>query len=169
LAYWINAYNAFTIQLILRNYPLASIKDIAGNIPFVNTAWDLSFINIEGHQYDLNDIEHGIIRPNFDEPRIHFALVCAALSCPSLRNEAYTAQKLNSQLDEQARTFFNNPSKNEISSNSIQVSKLLDWYEGDFTKNGNSLIDYVNKYTSTTIAPDAKVTYKDYNWSLNEQ
>lgn len=169
LAYWINAYNAFTIQLILRHYPVESIKDIAGIIPFVNSPWDMKFIEIQGHEYDLNNIEHGIIRPNFNEPRIHFALVCAAVSCPSLRNEAYTGQKLNEQLDEQTRIFFNTLSKNEISSNSIKLSKLLYWYEGDFAKNGISLTDYINKYTDTTISSEAEISYMDYDWGLNEQ
>lgn len=169
LAYWINAYNAFTIQLIIRHYPIHSIKDVAGIIPFVNSPWDLKFIEIEGHKYDLNNIEHGIIRSNFDEPRIHFALVCAAISCPILLNEAYTSESLDSQLNKQAHAFFNTPSKNQISQNSIQISKLLKWYEGDFNENGKTIVDYINTYVDMKINPNATVSYLDYNWNLNKQ
>lgn len=169
LAYWINAYNAFTVQLIIRNYPVESIKDIAGGIPFVNTPWDVKFIKIEGETYDLNNIEHGIIRKEFNEPRIHFALVCAAVSCPKLRNEAYTAQRLDEQLEDEARYFFNNPEKNTITKDKITVSKLLKWYWGDFSDVAEDRISYVNKYSKTKANSDAEVDFMDYNWALNEQ
>jgi hypothetical protein len=98
MAYWINAYNAFTVDLILRHYPLESIKDIRPGIPFVNTVWDIKFINIQGQTYDLNNIEHGILRPKFDEPRIHFAVNCASVSCPKLMNRAYTCRAFRSAI-----------------------------------------------------------------------
>ena len=91
LAYWINAYNAFTVELILDHYPVASIRDIKEGVPFINSVWDIDFIKIEGKTYSLNDIEHRILRREFDEPRIHFAIVCASISCPKLRNEAFEA------------------------------------------------------------------------------
>lgn len=168
LAYWINAYNAFTVQLIIRHYPVESIKDIAGNLTFINTAWDLKFITIEGETYDLNNIEHGIIRKQFNEPRIHFALVCAAYSCPPLRNEAYTAAKLNAQLANQAKRFINDPTKNKIESGAVQLSKLFSWYKGDFTQH-TDLLSYLNQYSEITISNDAEIDYLDYNWSLNAQ
>lgn len=168
LAYWINAYNAFTVQLILDYYPIGSIKDIGAKvkIPFVNTPWDIKFITIAGKKYDLNNIEHGIIRKNFDDPRIHFALVCAAKSCPPLRNEAYTAQNLNKQLDQQGEVFFNDKSKNNISKEKADLSKILTWYSGDFTKS-KPLIEWVNKYSTTKIDKNTALTYMDYNWDLN--
>jgi len=169
LAYWINAYNAFTVKLIIRNYPVESIKDIAGGIPFVNTPWDVKFIKIEGEEYDLNKIEHGIIRKDFKEPRIHFALVCAAVSCPKLRNEAYTAARLDEQLEDETRYFFNNPEKNIISKNKITVSKLLKWYWGDFSDVAEDRVSYVNRYSKTKANSDVEVDYMDYNWALNEQ
>jgi len=169
LAYWINAYNAFTIQLVIRNYPLESIKDIAGGIPFVNTPWDIKFIEIEGQSYDLNNIEHSIIRKDYNEPRIHFVLVCAAVSCPKLRNEAYTAEKLDAQLEDQTRTFFNNPEKNQIGKDKIVVSKLLKWYWGDFSDVAEDRVSYVNSYSSTTVSSDAEVEFMEYYWKLNEQ
>ena len=86
LAYWLNAYNAFTVKLIMDYYPVKSIKDIKNGIPFVNTVWDIKFIKIEDRTYDLNNIEHGIIRPTFKDPRIHMAVNCASISCPKLQN-----------------------------------------------------------------------------------
>lgn len=169
LAYWINAYNAFTVQLIIRNYPLNSIQDIAGSIPFVNTTWDIKFIHIEGETYDLNNLEHGIIRKEFKEPRIHFALVCAAVSCPRLRNEAFIASKLDQQLEEEASYFFNNPAKNKISTDNVQLSKLMDWYWGDFKDIADDKISYVNRYSRTQASQKASVSYLDYNWDLNSQ
>ncbi len=169
LAYWINAYNAFTIKLILDNadQKITSIKDIGSKIkiPFVNTPWDVKFINIGGKKMDLNNIEHGIIRKEFKEPRIHFALVCAAVSCPPLRNEAYIGDKLSAQLDDQARDFLNDKSKNEISKNTVKISKILDWYWGDFK--GNNKIDYINKYSTVKADKNASVSYQTYNWALN--
>jgi hypothetical protein len=168
LTYWINAYNAFTIQLILDNADknITSIKDIGSKIkiPFVNTPWDVKFINIGGDKMDLNNIEHGIIRKKFKEPRIHFALVCAAMSCPPLRNEAFTAKNLDKQLQDQGEKFINDASKNKITPNSIKVTKILDWYGGDFNK---SKVDIVNDYSKTKVNKDATVSYMDYNWALN--
>jgi hypothetical protein len=168
LAYWINAYNAFTIQLILDNADkkITSIKDIGSKIkiPFVNTPWDIKFINIGDEKMDLNNIEHGIIRKKFKEPRIHFALVCAAKSCPPLRNEAFTAKNLDRQLQDQGVRFINDASKNKITVNSIKITKLLDWYGRDFNK---SQIDIVNDYSKTKVNKDAAISYMDYNWALN--
>ena len=169
LAYWINAYNAFTIQLIIRNYPLKSIKDIGSRIqiPFVNSPWDIKFIRLGKELYDLNNIEHDILRSKFNEPRIHFAIVCASVSCPKLLNQAYTAEKLDQQLNEQAKAFINDPARNQISPDNIQVSRIFSWFKGDFTKQG-SLISFLNQYTQVKINADARVSYLDYNWQLNE-
>lgn len=171
LAYWINAYNAYTLDLILEHYPVKSIKEIGSTIkiPFVSTAWDVKFINIDGEEYDLNNIEHGIIRKRFDEPRIHFALVCAAVSCPKLQNRAFLPEKLDEQLTKAAEEFLSNPTKNEIKNeNKAKLSKLFNWYGGDFKKNG-TLIEYINKYAPTQLSKNAKIDWMDYNWSLNEQ
>jgi hypothetical protein len=170
LAYWINVYNAFTIQLILENYPLESIKDIGSKIqvPFINTPWDIKFINIGGEAYDLNNIEHNILRKNFNEPRIHFAIVCASFSCPKLRREAYKAEMLEQQLSDQAKLFLEDQTKNQIRKEEIKISKIFSWFEGDFTKKG-SLIDFLNLYSRVKIDSKAKVAHLDYDWSLNEQ
>ncbi len=169
LAYWINAYNAFTIQLIIRNYPVESIKDIGPSlaIPFVNSVWDAAFIQIEGQLLTLNDIEHRILRKEFEEPRIHFAINCASKSCPPLRNEAYTADKLEKQLQEQAVQFINDAQWNQLSSTEVSVSKIFSWFKGDFTTEG-TLIDFLNRYAAITIRPDAPINYLPYDWNLNE-
>jgi Protein of unknown function, DUF547 len=169
LAYWINAYNAFTVQLIIRNYPLKSIKDIGSRvkIPFVNTPWDIKFIRIGRKKFDLNNIEHGILREKFKEPRIHFAIVCASVSCPRLLNEAYVGNQINQQLDAQARDFINDKSRNKVSANAAQLSQIFNWFGGDFTRNG-TLTEFINRYASVKINKNARITYLDYNWGLNE-
>jgi len=167
-AYWINAYNAYTVSLIVSKYPVKSIKDIGGKIYKVNTPWDIKFINISGKKYDLNNIEHGILRKKYDDPRIHFALVCAAVSCPRLRNEAYTAAKLDTQLEVAGKEFLNDKSKNNIRADKAELSKYFSWYAGDFTKKG-SLTDFINKYSQIKINGNTKIGSLDYNWSLNDQ
>jgi len=166
LAYWLNVYNAFTVKLIVDNYPVKSIKDIKKGIPFVNTVWDIKFIEIEEAVYDLNNIEHGIIRKRFKDPRIHFAANCAAISCPKLRNEAYMADKLDAQLDDQARYFMANQVKNVMAPDKLQLSKIFKWYKGDFTK-GRKLITFLNLYAPVKINKDAKIEHLDYLWELN--
>lgn len=170
LAYWINAYNAFTIALILENYPLESITDLhpAFYIPGVNTVWHKKFFKIDGVETSLDEIEHKILRVKFEEPRIHFAIVCASYSCPKLRNEAYRASRLEQQLQEQAVAFINDPIRNQLSENKIKISKIFKWFKGDFTKKGN-LIDYLNQYARVKISPDANIKHLDYNWDLNGQ
>ncbi|MEP5611179.1 MAG: DUF547 domain-containing protein [Cyclobacteriaceae bacterium] len=171
LSYWINAYNAFTLELILTHYPVESIKDIGAaiKIPFVNTPWDIKFIKIGDDEKDLNNIEHGIIRKEFEEPRIHFALVCAAFSCPKLQNKAYFPETLDAQLTDAAKDFLADPTKNEIKSSSeAELSKLFSWYRGDFTKK-TSLEEFISKYSEVKLDKGADLDYKDYNWDLNEQ
>ena len=167
IAYWINAYNAFTVKLIVDYYPLKSIKDIKNGLPFINSVWDIKFIKIEGATYDLNNIEHSILRSKFDEPRIHFAINCASVSCPNLRNEAFTPEKLEDQLTEQARLFLADPEKNKIAKDKADISKIFLWFKKDFKKQG-SLIDYLNQYSPVKIDQKAKIDYLNYDWNLNE-
>jgi hypothetical protein len=171
MAYWINAYNAFTVKLILNHYPVKSIKDIglAVQIPFINTPWTEKFFTIGGAKMSLDNIEHGTLRQQFTDPRIHFALVCAARSCPRLRNEAYTSTRLAEQLNEQGVYFLNDPTKNAITPGRASLSKLFDWYSGDFEKNSRSIVYWVNRYSQTKINADTPISYLDYDWRLNEQ
>lgn len=169
-AFWINAYNAFTVKLIIMYYPVKSIKDVGAKlqIPFVNTPWDIKFIKIGGNTYDLNNIEHAKLRRNYKDARVHFVLVCASKSCPVLLNEAYTADKLDQQMDTQAKVFLSDKTRNDISADKPKLSKLFDWYAMDFKSKGVTVIDYINKYSTIKLNPNAKITYLDYSWNLNE-
>ena len=161
LAYNINLYNAATVKLIVENYPVKSIKDIDG-------AWTKGRVSAGNKMLSLGGIENGILR-KMDEPRIHFAINCASISCPKLLDEAYTASKINEQLD-RAATEFINSDKNDISSNNPKVSSIFDWYAKDFTVNGKKdVIAYINQFSETKINPGATLSYKNYNWDLNEQ
>ncbi len=160
LTYWINAYNAFTVDLILQHYPLQSIMDL-------EKPWDQKFITLGDKKYSLNQIEHQIVRPQFREPRIHFALVCAAVSCPKLLNRSYRPEDLNQQLENQTRYFLNSSGKNKLSAQKVEVSQLFNWYGEDFTAEG-SIVDFLNRYADIKIAADAEVIFAEYDWALNE-
>jgi len=159
LAYWMNAYNALTVDLILRHYPLSSIKDI-------KDPWGQRFWKLGGKWINLNEIEHEILRKKGD-PRIHFGINCASFSCPPLLNEAFTAQKVDAQLDDLARRFINDSQRNIITANNIEISKIFSWFAKDFKTDG-SIIDFLNKYSEVTITSKAKRKFKDYDWTLNK-
>jgi hypothetical protein len=169
LAYWINAYNAFTVKLIVDNYPVKSIRDLGPElkIPLIKDVWHYKFFKIGGVESSLDEIEHSILRKEFEEPRIHFAVNCASVSCPPLLNEAFMASKLEAQLDKVARGFINDSSRNKITADNAQISSIFSWFKGDFTKKG-SLIDFLNLYSKVKIKPTAKISHLDYNWNLNE-
>lgn len=170
LAYWINVYNAFTVTLIVDHYPVNSILEIGNQLNLADdqSVWDHPFVFIDGKKYSLNEIEHEIIRVEFDEPRIHFAVNCAAKSCPILLNEAYTADRLDEQLHQQTSSFINDQKFNKIHGpNEAEVSKIFDWYKEDFTKNGQTLAEYIDSYRQQKLNSDAKITFKAYNWDLN--
>lgn len=160
MAYWINAYNAHTVDLIVRNYPLKSITDLG-------KPWDIPFVKAEGKTYSLSQVENSILRPRFKDARIHFAINCASVSCPKLLNRAFLPSTLSSQLNQQTRNYINDPNENTLHTDKAEISELFDWYQEDFLKNG-SLIDYLNKYSNTQVNADAPLTYKTYNWNLNE-
>ena len=159
LAYWINAYNAMTVDLIVRNYPIKSIKDI-------KDPWDQRLWKLGEKWYNLNEIEHQILR-KMNEPRIHFAIVCASFSCPKLQNKAFTATNLEEQLTNATTAFLADKNRNDITQNSLRLSKIFQWFSKDFKQDGN-LIDFLNKYTELEISSKAKKSYKDYNWDLND-
>jgi Protein of unknown function, DUF547 len=168
LAFWINAYNAFTIRLINDHYPVKSIRDIekGGKGP-----WDIEWITINDSTYSLNEIEHEIIRKKFDEPLIHMALVCAAISCPPLRSEAYTGKKLEAQLRDNAKAFFSDPGKNhyDAQSGTLYMSELLNWYGDDFNGRYGSAKQFALKELGVPNAQPKKVEFLPYDWSLNAQ
>jgi len=161
LAYYINVYNAQTVNLILENYPTKSIKNISGQ-------WTRAFVAIGDKNFSLGGIENSLLR-KMNEPRIHFAINCASYSCPMLLNEAFTASNIDAQLDIVTRNFINS-NKNDITANTPRVSQLFNWYKKDFLANGTtSVIEYINKYSDVKINVNASLQFKDYNWKLNEQ
>jgi hypothetical protein len=183
LAFLINAYNAFTIDLILSAYPdLHSIRDLGS---LTTSPWKKSFFTLRGASHSLDDIEHGMIRAPgaFDEPRVHFALVCASIGCPMLRNEAYTADRLDAQLEDGMRRFLSDPSRNRYAaaSGTLEVSKIFDWYGGDFAKGHGgftSVAATLGRYADLLADDPAvrqairdgrvPVTFLEYDWKLND-
>jgi hypothetical protein len=164
LAYWINLYNASTVYLIASNYPTTSITKLNGGKP-----WDKKFVKSGTKIYSLNQIENEIVRPRFKDPRIHAALNCAAVSCPKMLNGAFLPAKLSAQLDQQSYAWINDASRNEVGPNKLILSKIFEWYGDDFTA-GGGVVKFVNKYNRTKIIinPKANISYKAYNWDLNE-
>ncbi len=176
LAFFINAYNAFTIKLIVDHYPVDSIKNI-GN--WFKNAWKIEFFKLLGKSISLDAIEHDWIRGNnrYHEPRIHFALVCASIGCPKLQPHAYTAEQLNTMLEIAANEFLNDKTRNYFSSkdNTLYLSSIFKWYGSDFEiENENTA-----KFVATRINPKEKnekqinpgmvnIKYLDYDWALND-
>ncbi len=162
LAYWLNVYNAFTIKLIIDHYPLKSIKEIEN----LKKPWDHRFIKIGKKWYTLNDIEHKILR-KMNDPRIHFGINCASVSCPPIFNKAFTAQNVDKELERLTFDFINDPDKNSITPNQIRISKIFSWFANDFKSKG-TLIDFLNTYSKIKIERTAKKSFKKYDWNLNE-
>ena len=166
LAFYINAYNAFTLKAILDNYPVNSIKDIRG-------VWDRLQFNVAGEKMTLNHIEHEIIRKQIADPRAHFALVCASIGCPKLRPEAYTAEGINDQLNEEARNFIGDPTKVRLEKDrrTLRLSPIFKWFKGDF----GDILHFVARYLPEDDArfvreQKVRVRYlKNYDWSINDQ
>jgi len=171
IAFWINAYNAFTIRLILDHYPVASIRKI-GWLP--GAAFRQDFIpmpGLKGRTISLNEIEHGTLRSAFHEPRIHFALVCASRSCPVLRSEAYRGADLDRQLEDQARAFLRDPTKNrfDAATGTLYLSAIFDWFGDDFRSAAGSVPAFVGRYLDIKPDPSVSVVFLPYDWSLNDR
>jgi len=171
LAFYINAYNAWTIELVLSDYPgIYSIKDLGS---FWSSPWKKEIVLVDGKVLSLDDIEHGIIRPQFQDPRIHFAVNCASKSCPPLSSNPYEGKTINEQLDAATKSFINNPQRNRLDGKTLYVSKIFDWYGEDFKE---GIIDFFLKYAASDLKTkleanrgQIKIKYLDYDWSLNGQ
>lgn len=159
MSYWINAYNAYTIKLIIDNYPTKSIKAL-------KTPWDQKFIPYNKTLISLNDVEHKILR-KMDDPRIHFSIVCASISCPKLAQKAYTAESLDSQLNEATQHFLNDTSKNTFDKEVLEISKIFKWFSKDFKASGG-VFEFIKSYKTINNSQKTKLSYKTYNWGLNE-
>jgi hypothetical protein len=186
LAFLINLYNAATLKLIIDHYPVDSIKNIGG---FFRSPWDIAFIRLFDATITLNHLEHGILRKHYREPRIHMALVCAAKGCPPLRNEAYTAEKLDSQLEDQSFRYLASAAGLRIDrrENVVYMSSIFKWYGDDFrdvytpehgfdglNKTERAVANFCSRHLSAAAARFLEkggydIEYLDYDWSLNRQ
>ena len=158
LAYWINAYNALTVQLILKYYPLNSIQDI-------RKPWEQIVFRVKEQTYTLNAIEHQVLR-KMDEPRIHFAINCASASCPKLAQKPYTAINLEAELQAVTQAFLCDPEKNILTEEKVQLSKIFLWFAEDFGSKKERL-EWLSKQTGLELT-QARVRYLKYDWSLND-
>jgi len=162
-AFWINAYNLSVIKGIIDNYPTKSPLD---NVGF----FDKTTYSLAGKQITLNDIEHKLLRAQFNDARFHFVLVCGAICCPPLINKAYFPNILEAQLETQTKIALNGSFlKVNIKKKRVEGSEILKWYKEDFTMNGETEIDFINKYRTDQILNDFKLSYFSYNWNLNKQ
>lgn len=161
-SFWINGYNLLVIKSIVENYPIKSPLDKAG-------FFDLDKHDIGGIHITLNDIEHKMLRAKFPkEPRFHFVLVCAGLGCPPIINKAYFPKTLDAQMEEQTSIALNNPEFIQVSKNKVRISQIFEWYKDDFTQDGNNLTDFINQYRTEKLPDKVKISFYEYNWSLNE-
>jgi hypothetical protein len=159
IVYWINAYNAHTINLVIQKYPISSIMKIHGG-----DVWHKAKLNVGGKTMTLSDIENKILIGKYKEARVHFAINCAAKSCPPLMNKAWSAATLKKDLDKRTRSFINSKKYNTISAKSPKLSKIFEWYAKDF---GN-VTTFINKYSKVKISKSAKIKYNEYDWALNK-
>lgn len=171
-AFFINAYNAYTIKLILTNFengqPPASINDIGS---FFKKPWSIQFVKIGGRTYTLDNIEHDILRPTFKDPRVHFAVNCASKSCPPLLSEPYSGENLDQQLDANTRAFIANSQENRLEGDTLSVSAIFKWFKEDFAYDP---VGFFEKYAEGDLQKELaartdqlKLKYLDYDWSLN--
>lgn len=171
-AYWINLYNALTVQIILQNYPLASIREIKSGW-FSAGPWDLKLARVAGEELSLNDIEHRILRPIWQDNRIHYAVNCASLGCPDLQPEAFTATNIEELLDASARSYINHPRGVRFEKQRLVLSQIYDWYQVDFGSSVAGVVAHLERYA----APELKKALSkfsddvgyEYDWNLNEQ
>ena len=168
-AFYVNAYNAWTIKLILSAYPgVKSIKDLGS---LFKSPWKKKICRIDGGVVTLDDIEHSILRTDFKDPRVHFAINCAAKSCPPLRSEPYSGGELDQQLDEMTRAFINDLKSNRLEDHTLYVSSIFKWFAEDFN---NDIIGFFLKYAKGDLKEPLeahkekiRIKYLDYDWSLN--
>ncbi|MGH8128682.1 MAG: DUF547 domain-containing protein [Gammaproteobacteria bacterium] len=170
-AYWINLYNAETVDIILKHYPVKSIRDIGGGW-FSSGPWDEKLLKVEGQKISLNDIEHRILRPIWHDTLTHYGVNCASISCPSLRMQAYTGADIDKQLRASARAYINGPHGVHFKGKRLIVSKIFQWYQSDFGKNEAAVIKYLTQFAKPALAKRLQgkthIDSYSYNWSLNK-
>jgi len=176
-AYWINLYNALTVKVVLTHYPVASIRDIDLSTGFFSAftgggPWDRALVQVEGVGVSLNDIEHRILRPIWRDRRIHYALNCASIGCPSLQTQAFTAENMSVLLDKAAHTYINSPRGMRLEGDKLIVSKIYSWYQDDFGGSQKGVLRHLHKYADGAlkeiVADRAGIDGYEYDWALND-
>jgi hypothetical protein len=173
MAYWINFYNALTVRVILDHYPVKSIRDVDISPGlFSNGPWDARLVTVEGEPVSLNDMEHRILRPIWQDNRVHYAVNCASLGCPNLQPEPYTSEKLESDLNRAAAEYVNHARGARMEGGRLILSSIYDWFQVDFGGSGEGVIQHIRKHAKDLLAEALKdyrggISY-EYDWSLNE-
>jgi hypothetical protein len=168
MAFLINAYNAYTVEKILTRYPhIRSIRDFGR---FFGNPFKDEFFTLLGRKASLDAIEHGMLRKRYREPRVHFALNCASIGCPMLREEAYTADQLERQLEEQAVRFLSDRSRNRVANGRLEVSMIFDWFKEDFEPREQYFVRYAAAlgFAGGALPLEFPLSFLDYDWSLND-
>lgn len=177
--FWINAYNLAAVKMVIDNYPikknfgLNAIRYPQNSIQQINKVWDRSVLIVRGKALSLNDIENKILRHEFKDPRIHFAIVCASIGCPAIRSEVYTADKLDQQLAEQIRIFIKDPNKvtYDLSKDVLYLSPIFKWFKSDFDEVGGAVI-FIKRYSDDpwagSLSQKTQIEWLGYDWNLNE-
>ena len=173
LAYWINLYNLLTVKVVLDHYPVASIRDIDISPGlFGDGPWEKKLITISGEEVSLNDIEHRILRPIWSDPRIHYAVNCAAVGCPNLRGEAYRGAAVERQLTDAAKAFINSPRALWWTQDGFAVSSIYAWFQEDFGGSDSGILTHLGDYAADDlrqrIGRVVEIVDHDYDWSLND-
>lgn len=172
-AYWVNLYNALTVKVILDNYPVETIRDIDISPGlFSNGPWGAELVEVEGEALSLDDIEHRILRPIWQDPRIHYAVNCASIGCPDLRATAWTAEGLDAALDEAARRYVNHPRGADVRGGRLYVSSIYDWFEEDFGDSEAGVIAHLRQYAASglknRLVGIRDIEDDEYDWTLND-
>jgi hypothetical protein len=170
-AYWINLYNALTVQLVIDNYPIESITKLGKKVTAFGP-WDNPLITIRGEDLSLNDIEHKILRPFWKDPRIHFAVNCASYSCPNLQDTAFTSDNLEALLNQAAKEYMTHPRAVKFVDNELMLSSIFDWYAEDFGASSGEILHYLIEYLPNDLAGklenyQGEIRY-EYDWRLND-
>ncbi|MBU1212812.1 MAG: DUF547 domain-containing protein [Alphaproteobacteria bacterium] len=179
-AYWANLYNAKTIEIVLDHYPIDSIREISigeGLLGFIKKSaglggpWKAKVVKVAGHELSLDDIEHQILRPIFNDPRVHYAVNCSSFGCPNLGQEAFTGAKLDTQLEAAAKAYVNDPRGFTVEGDTIKASSIYQWFQTDFGGSEEGVLDHARKYANDAL--ESKLEGKKsidsyfYDWSVN--
>jgi hypothetical protein len=174
LAYWINLYNISTVNVVVEKYPVESIRDISTDPVVRLNVFKKPNVKVKGGTMSLNDVENDKIRAGFKDPRIHFAINCAAESCPPIRPEPFVGARIDQQLDDQARKFLNGPNGVRVEQDVLHVTKIMDWFKDDFEQWGGGTLPFLKKYLSPDkvkrigAAKKVEIEFDDYSWKLND-